>query len=150
MTPGYQQFVFESYHFDPATGVLELRYNLDDRLHFLETYKFDFKYVDYDPAALDRALQALFFMAGVSYYKTYIPSEIVVRAGALDAEQATFFSKTYQRGLGEFWYVNKLDPRTPVEFPTTTEKIEPVQDSRQNNGLLIAVGGGKDSLVSIE
>jgi len=150
MTPKYKQFVFESYHFDPETGVLELRYSMDGQLNFLETFRFNFKHVDYDEALLDRALQALFFMAGVSYYKTFVPPEIVIKAGRLDPEQASFFSKTYQRGLGEFWYVNKLDPHTPIVFPTTMHGVEPLADTRQNTGLLVAVGGGKDSLVTIE
>jgi hypothetical protein len=150
VNPKYRQFIFESYRFDPQNGVLELRYSLDGQLQFLETYRFDFKFVDYDEGTLDRALQSLFFMAGVSYYKTYIPPEIVIKAGRLDPEQASFFSKTYQRGLGEFWYVNQLDPHTPVVFPTTVSGIEPLADSRENKGLLIAIGGGKDSLVSVE
>jgi UDP-N-acetyl-alpha-D-muramoyl-L-alanyl-L-glutamate epimerase len=146
----YKQFIFESYRFDPKTGVLELKYSMDGQLQFLEAYRFDFRYADYDEAVLDRALQALFFMAGVSYYKTFIPPEIVIKAGRLDPEQASFFSKTYQRGLGEFWYVNQLDPHTPVVFPATSHGVEPLTDTRENKGLLVAVGGGKDSLVSIE
>lgn len=146
----YRQFIFESYHFDPATKLLELRYSLDGQLHFLETYRFDFDYTAYDDAQLDRALQTLFFMAGVSYYKTYIPPEVIVNQGELDAEQAAFFSKTYQRGLGEFWYVNKLDPRTPVTFPITTNQLAPAHGTAGGKGLLVAVGGGKDSLVSVE
>jgi hypothetical protein len=145
----YGTFVFEDYQFDPATRLLELHYGMDDALHFTEKYKFDFDYVDYDEAALDRALQALFFLAGVSYYKMYIPPEIVIKRGELDGGMAGFFSKTYQRGLGEFWYVNQLDPHTPVTFPSNADNVEPLTAAK-NEGLLVAIGGGKDSLVSIE
>jgi hypothetical protein len=145
----YQQFVFDSYHFDPASKVLKLHYSMDDALHFTETYKFDFDYTDYDQATLDRAIQALFFMAGVSYYKMYIPSQIAIKSGVLDAETAAFFSKTYQRGLGEFWYVNNLDPNTPVDFPSNGE-LPSLNDNRTGKGLLVAIGGGKDSLVTVE
>lgn len=147
----YQQFVFESYTFNPEEGLLTLRYGLDDKLHFTETYRFDFKFVDYNQVLLDRALQDLFFMAGVSYYKMYIPPEIVIKAGQLDAQQAAFFSKTYQRGLGEFWYVNNLNPHTPVTFPTAPfDHPAPVVESDAGKGLLVAIGGGKDSLVGVE
>lgn len=147
----YQQFIFEDYQFDPATHVLELHYSMDDKLHFTETYRFDFDYTDYDPQLLDRALQTLFFMAGVSYYKTYIPPEIVIKKGELDADGAAFFSKTYQRGLGEFWFVNKLDPRTPVNIPATTQQpVAAISGEPRGSGLLVALGGGKDSLVSVE
>lgn len=145
----YQQFIFEAYQFNSETKKLDLHYSLDGKLHFTETYVFDFDHTAYNPAVLDRALQSLFFMAGVSYYKTYIPPEIVVQAGELDAEMAAFFSKTYQRGLGEFWYVNALDPRTPVVIPPTTAQITSAPQ-HTGSGQLVAVGGGKDSLVTIE
>lgn len=145
----YKQFIFESYQFDPSTGALQLHYAMDDQLHFVECYTFDFPFADYDPAVLDRALQSLFFMAGVSYYKTYIPAEIVIKQGELDTEGAQFFSKTYQRGLGEFWYINKLDPRAPVTFPATATNIQPLSPAA-GSGLLVAIGGGKDSLVTVE
>ncbi len=150
MTPKYRQFIFENYHFEPQTGLLELHYSLDGQLQFTETFRFDFKFVDYDESALDRAMQALFFMAGVSYYKTYVPPEIIIKAGQLDAEQASFLSKTYQRGLGEFWYVNKLDPRTPVVFPHNSPGLPPLTAEGKGEGLLVGIGGGKDSLVSVE
>lgn len=145
----YQQFIFEDYQFDRTTGELELHYTMDDALHFGEKYRFNFAYADYDEQALDRAIQALFFLAGVSYFKMYVPSEIVIKKGELDANMAAFFSKTYQRGLGEFWYVNHLDPHTPVTFPATTEQVDVVKNAT-GKGLLVAIGGGKDSLVSIE
>lgn len=144
----YQRFIFEGYYFDPGTGMLHLHYAMDSALHFTETYRFDFPYAEYDQATLDRAIQALFFLAGVSYYKMYLPPEIVIKKGELDADMAAFFSKTYQRGLGEFWYVNNLDPHTPVSFPSNVEHVEPV--ANKGEGLLVAIGGGKDSLVSIE
>ena len=146
----YQQFIFEDYHFEPSTGVLQLHYAMDDALRFRETYRFDFAYADYDPAQLDRAIQALFFMAGVSYYKMYLPSEIIIKKGELDRDMAAFFSKTWQRGLGEFWFVNQLDPRTPVIFPPTTTHVNTAVSDKKGEGLLVAIGGGKDSLVSVE
>lgn len=146
----YQQFIFEDYRFDLSTKALTLHYALDDAVHFTETYRFNFDFVEYDADQLDRALQTLFFVAGVSYFKTYVPPEIVVKKGELDAEQAAFFSKMYQRGLGEFWYVNKLDPRTPVTFPSNVDTLEPLPNAKQCEGMLVSIGGGKDSLVSVE
>jgi UDP-N-acetyl-alpha-D-muramoyl-L-alanyl-L-glutamate epimerase len=146
----YQRFVFKDYDFDPGAKTLELTYGMDDALEFKEIYKFDFDYAAYDPNVLDRALQNLFFMAGVSYYKAYIPPTIVVEKGKLDPDLASFFSKTYQRGLGEFWYVNNLDPRTLVTFPADATKSQVHTPGHLGAGLLASVGGGKDSLVTIE
>ena len=146
----YRQFIFDSYHFDPQTGVLELHYGIDDAFAFTETYRFDFTYAEYDPEVLDRAIQLLFFLAGTSYYKTFIPPEIIVNQGQIDPETAAFLSETYQRGLGEFWYVNKLDPRTPVSFPVTCQSLPAMAVTPSPSGLLIGIGGGKDSLATVE
>jgi hypothetical protein len=145
----YQQFVFKRYTFDAKTGELRLLYGYDDVLEFEEVYRFKFPFAKYDKAALERALQLLFFMAGVSYYKMYLAPEIKVYTGQIDAHLASFLSKTYQRGLGEFWYVNKLDPRTRVTFPATSQSLDALAIP-SNDGFLIGLGGGKDSLVSIE
>ncbi len=145
----YRQFIFQDYKFNSGTKTLDLHYSMDDMLHFRETYTFDFDFGTYNEQLLDRAIQSLFFMAGVSYYKTYIPLEIVVRRGDLDADSAAFFSKTYQRGLGEFWYVNQLDPNTPVQFPVTMTHELP-HTLHSGKGALVGLGGGKDSLLTIE
>lgn len=149
MKQKYRQFIFKSYKFEPDSGVLKLKYAIDRSLEFTETYVFDFAFADYDPEALDRALQLLFFVAGVSYYKTYIPPEIAIVSGQVDANLAEFLGKTYQKGLGEFWYVNQLDPTTPVNFPITENK--PLKKFVNNGtGHVIGIGGGKDSLVTVE
>lgn len=145
----YKQFIFEGYEFDVNSRILNLRYSLDADMRFTESYLFDFEFAAYDQAVLDRALQNLFFMAGVSYYKTFLPAEIVIKKGQLDETGARFFGKTYQKGLGEFFFVNRLDPNTAVTFPFTTESL-PTSAVPQNEGQLIAIGGGKDSLVSTE
>lgn len=147
----YQQFIFENYHFDRDSRILTLSYSMDDVLPFTETYRFDFDFVDYDPVALDRACQLLFFIAGVSYFKAYVPPQIVVRTGEIDESLAGFLSEVYQKGLGEFFYVNQLDPRQAIAFPITATQPLPRRPVNQTlEGLLIGVGGGKDSLVSIE
>lgn len=145
----YRVFTFQSYDFNKESGILKLRYGIDDAMQFTETYRFDFEFVQYDTMALDRALQLLFFLAGVSYYKTYLPSEIIIRSGETDANLAEFLSKTYQRGLGEFWYVNQLDPATPVRFPITRENSLNTL-SNNGEGMLVGIGGGKDSLTTVE
>jgi len=146
----YQQFIFEDYSFDIDTKCLTLRYGLDTTIKFTETYTFDFDFITYDDELLDRAFQALFFMAGVSYYKTYLPAEIVIKKGELDQNGAEFFGKTYQKGLGEFFYVNQLNPKTEINFPSTVSTLPVLHCPVSSEGLLVAIGGGKDSLVSVE
>jgi len=145
----YQAFRFKSYVLDVGSKTLTLEYGFDDDLSFRETFRFDFNFASYDKDVLDRACQLLFFIAGVSYYKAYEVEKIVVEAGQIDQNLAHFLGKTYQRGLGEFFYVNKLDPNPSITFPTNSDQLVFVS-AEGVDGLLIGLGGGKDSLVSVE
>lgn len=144
----YQTFNFRGYNFDPISKELELHYGYDEQLNFTETYKFDFDFTDYNQAALNVGLENLFLLAGVSYYKAYLAPELLVPDDCVSPQQSAFLSKTYRRGLGEFFYVNNLDPNLEINFPVTRVDNFPVHNS--GSGLLIGVGGGKDSLVTIE
>ena len=146
----YQSFIFEDYDFNREAKRLTLKYSFDGTLNFNEEYLFDFDFVDFNDQLLDRALQSLFFMAGVSYFKAYPVVDIRIKKGQLDRKSADFFGKTYQNGLGEFFYTNHLDPNTKIHFTANTDTLEAVPDSGNNHGLLIGIGGGKDSLVSVE
>lgn len=145
----YQTFRFKSYEFNSQSKTLRLNYGYDNELSFTETFTFDFDFVDYGQEALDRACQLVFFIAGVSYYKAFLAPEILVEAGQIDEQLAAFLSETYQKGLGEFFYVNQLDPRTSITFPTTTDQTLNML-SINGQGSLVGIGGGKDSLVSVE
>lgn len=146
----YNTFSFDSYHFDIPSKTLVLKYSLDEKLNFEESYKFDFDFTsDIDDDLLDKACLGLFLMAGVSYYKTYLPIKINTNGRVLDRKMASFFSKTYQRGLGEFFYTNNLDPDTPVIFSKDISDIK-LRGNHTQPGKLIGIGGGKDSLVTVE
>lgn len=145
----YKQFIFENYQFDSEAKELTLSYSLDGELNFTEKYRFLFDFAaNYDVEALTRACELLFMLAGVSYYKTYLPGQIVVKKAQVNKTLKNFLNNTYQKGLGEFFYVNQLDPNTAVDFPVTSEKLATAKAGGQ--GLLVGIGGGKDSLVSVE
>lgn len=144
----YQSFIFKNWEFQPEDKKITFEYSYDNVLDFKETYTFDFDYVDYSQAAIERAIDNLFFMAGVSYYKAYLAPKIEVQKGQLDQLHADFYSKTYQKGLREFFYVNSLNPRLDIKFPVNSQNL-PVVPTK-GSGILVGLGGGKDSLVSVE
>lgn len=147
----YNSFVFESYAYDSANSTATFNYSFDSTLHFTETYIFTLpKIADYNNAMLDRAVQILFFIAGVSYYKAFPVNSIVIKQGNVDAYLAEFLSTTYQFGLREYFYHNNMPITTPVSFPTTTSvTLQPIIEALTPS-MLVAIGGGKDSLVSYE
>lgn len=149
MNQEYTSFNFLRYNFDEANKTASFTYSYDDVVQYTETYRFDFDFVQFDYQQLDRALQNLFIMAGISYYKAYLPPVINTPGLPLDDFRAQTFSAVYQRGLGEFFYVNQLDPNTPINIPSAGVQLEQ-QTVQVQDGLLIGLGGGKDSLFSLE
>lgn len=148
MSRRFENFVLKSYHFDSDKKTLKLHYGFDQELSFTEEYHFDFPFDHYDAAVLDRACQSLFFMAGVSYYKAYPTENIRIDHGQLDKLGAAFFAEVYQKGLGEYFYVNKLDPRSEIPFVANAPTQKPL--AHKGKGMVIGLGGGKDSLVTVE
>jgi UDP-N-acetyl-alpha-D-muramoyl-L-alanyl-L-glutamate epimerase len=100
--------------------------------------------------ALHRVARLLWFAAGLSYYKTAAPA--VVAVPALTAAERTWLEPLYREGLGEFAFENAVDlSRRPVLQEHGEALAAP-----PSGGLglprraLVAVGGGKDSCVSLE
>lgn len=145
----YSNFIFDSYEFDLDTKNLRFYYSYDGILNFCETYKFDFEFIDFNPQALDRAVYSLFILAGISYFKAYLAPNIIINSGKLSEVDYHFFKNIYQKGLGEFFYVNKLDPNMDINFPKS-DFVQKPKIEFDSSGLLLGIGGGKDSLVAYE
>src|SRR5690606_28274228 len=89
-------------------------------------------------------------VAGVSYYKAGVPGEIRVESTALDDATAAFLDALYRHGLGEFAYHNALDLRGRIRFPSGGAARAAMPALGLPRRALVPVGGGKDSLVSVE
>lgn len=152
----YERFIFDSYRFDRSRRTIELTYALDDAIRFTETLTLptDADISVRDEAALDRALFALHLIGGISYYKTCLPPSIEIRSGSLTEEQAEFWNSVYEHGLGEFFYRNGIDGRGRISFPVDhsipTQSLKLDARSSVPAHLLVPIGGGKDSAVTIE
>lgn len=96
----------------------------------------------------------------VSYWKIACPPTVIIKDRALTPEQIGWWKKLYFNGLGEFYYTNGIseefedfmtincDSTKPTRSfaPMTTPKLT----SNKKPSVMIPVGGGKDSVVSIE
>lgn len=148
------QFIFEAYELDAANRQILLTYSLDTGTIFTETYPLpdDLPLDTPESPDLQRALFALHLAAGVSYYKAFCPPEIVVNSGKLSQTQADFWNEFYTKGLGEFFYINKIDFRGLIKFPVSSDAaapLSPIEFPLLEN-VLLPFGGGKDSVVSLE
>ena len=162
-------FRFTSKRFDAATGEIALGYafvNHDgsaspELIERITVPGAPFAAVD--SAAVDAALRLLHLVAGVSYYKAAAPAVIECADGPFDEATADFIASVYENGLGEFAYRNGLNLRGHIAWPrggAARAVASTLGLARSAAALgpidawpwraLVAIGGGKDSLVSIE
>ncbi|MFB9332602.1 hypothetical protein [Actinoplanes octamycinicus] len=140
---------FPSSAFDPTTGVATFDYVLDgpEPLSFTETITFPVAAAE-PPAAFFRVLDLLHVVAGVSYYKVGAPPRVLAPLPVAPAV-AAWFTRIYTDGLAEFAYRNQLPHvlELTVETPGEQPPADPVAVTGRP---LSAVGGGKDSIVTLE
>ncbi|HVW66814.1 MAG TPA: hypothetical protein VHA78_03725 [Candidatus Peribacteraceae bacterium] len=156
----YQSFIFDAYEFDDASREIRLHYSLDHDVSFTETITLPHD-IEINAAHpdLDNALFALHLIGGISYYKTCLPKTIEIQSGTLTDAQAQFWNEVYENGLGEFFYRNDIDFRGLVRFPSDQRSEVSGQKNLHHLPLitdhlpprpLVPLGGGKDSLVTVE
>ena len=140
---------------DAATGEVQLVYAFDDGPELVERVRFPgapFALTVERTAAVEQALRLLHLIAGVSYYKAAVPREILIESYGIDTGTATFLTELYENGLGEFAYRNGMSLRGKIVFPVSADATAalPAVSLGLKQHALVAIGGGKDSLVSIE
>jgi hypothetical protein len=146
-----EQFRIEPPQFDPATGRARFGYGLGN-LHFVETLDF--------PAGADamaaaspafrKLLDLTAFVLGVSYFKLRAPLEIVASEIVLSEAERAFAIDVYENGLGEFYARNNLIRfgKLSIAAPLDSQATRPAVTLP--NRTLLPIGGGKDSLVSVD
>lgn len=148
-------FELSGYDFDGESGVLQMHYALlrDGAEPITFTERASIPANNSDPQVLqvaDRLARLLFLAASVSYYKTAAPHHVVVAVPITQAEKH-FLTEVIRRGLTEFAYVNNMPAAlTPTIEAAEIIPPEPIALMDTNDQPLVPVGGGKDSVVSIE
>ncbi|KKC37498.1 hypothetical protein WH87_12970 [Devosia epidermidihirudinis] len=146
-----EHFLIERPSFDPATGKAVFTYGLDD-LRFTETLTLP---AGADPSAaaspsFAKLLELTAIVLGVSYFKLKAPFVIAAPEIALSEAERAFTIDVYENGLGEFYARNNLMRfgKLSIEAPLDSEATRPTLDLP--NRTLLPIGGGKDSLVSVD
>jgi hypothetical protein len=160
--PGaFTQFRFTSRALD-ANGHVTLRYALDDRLEFVETFELPLpapasELTDAERKRVEGLLALLHWVAGVSYYKTALPPKVGHDAPAPPPAAAELLEALYSEGLAELAYTNALPGLPRPSFDGGASSTRPVtaasriaQPSGTAQRILVPIGGGKDSAVALE
>lgn len=149
----YREFVFADYRYDSARSTLSLRYRYNEGPRFEEKLIFDIvprPLSRADNEALDRIFRLLFLLSGISYYKAFIPKRLICEAFPLDERTVEFLHKFYLKGLAEFAFRNGISLRDHFRFRFEPAAIAPPMALDLPERTCVPVGGGKDSIVTIE
>jgi len=153
----YREFIYESFQVEETSKQYTVTYHF--RINELSFFpqviveKEQIKNKNIDRGFLDY----LFFQYGLfdlmNYYKLTCSPKIIIKPMKINEEQCEFFKKILYHGLGEYFYKNGIDLTYQdfVEFEVDSEcEYSNHMIDGDFSGNLIPVGGGKDSVVTLE
>ncbi len=156
----YKTFIYEAYNYDILDSSIEITYHftIDGLISFHPTWSIPLKEIfAYSKEKVEQLIFSLGMVELISYWKTVASKKLVIACGYLNEEQISWWKKLYFHGLGEFFYLNNITCTQEDFMEITCEKEEnfPITSPVDSldcdvSKVMIPVGGGKDSTVSIE
>lgn len=153
------RFIFRDYIADHNTSTISFRYAIE----FADKKTDEYVEVLHIPGVttemwgsvpetlVDQVLKNLHLALGMSYWKMHCAKEISLEGSELTQKEADFWNTVYTKGMGEFFYRNKIDFRGLVNFPVNKNVMPPKATVfPRSPKSLVPIGGGKDSVVTIE
>ncbi|MBI2613907.1 MAG: hypothetical protein HYW62_03970 [Candidatus Levybacteria bacterium] len=144
-------FVFNGYESNLEKGEVLFRFGFRSggNIDFTEKISFPRVVNKVPEVLLESIFNNLMLILGISYWKLHCPRKIIIENNFLSRQQAKFWNVVYTKGLGEFFYKNKIDFRGLIQFPFIKNSQDPISYPRKARALL-GLGGGKDSIVTAE
>ena len=152
-------FTFGTYKVDTARSIITFTYRVEFQFGIAKTFTDRLFFEDVaselwekvPKAVLEPTLQALLIIIGINYWCVFPTSNIHIEGFTLTREQARFWDSLYLNGLGEFFYLMKIDFHNLIVFPYDDFAVTstPARFERPARALLLN-GAGKDSILSAE
>lgn len=155
----FEKFTFECFTITTSEQSLNIvfHFSLDEKIHFKPETKLPFnQYFNKNNLPKKEDLNSIAFHMGlielISYWKAACPKTIHIKPYNLTIAQQSFWRKIYYFGLGEFFHTNKIEINYDdfFEFSFGNKLPFPKIDLVATNEVMIPIGGGKDSVVSLE
>ncbi|MDD5900394.1 MAG: hypothetical protein PUC73_05800 [Lachnospiraceae bacterium] len=150
----YKEFLYKGFCCEAEEGAYKVTYSYE--ISGLSDFETVWRFPDAGRAVNKEILNRLFFELGmaeaVSYWKCACPKVLKVECGTLTAWQKRWWRKLFYNGLGEFMYRNGIEVSEEELLTIVCEEapVEKLPDNGVYKGCLVPVGGGKDSVVSME
>lgn len=152
-------FTFGTYSVDSKRSIISFTYHVAFAFGKTKTFTDQLFFKDVEPEMWERVpkevleptLQALLLMIGINYWCVFRTNNIRIEGFTLTRAQARFWDSLYLNGLGEFFYVNKIDFRNLIAFPYDDSATAPTPARfKSPTRALLLNGAGKDSILSAE
>lgn len=152
----YPKFVFDSCSWKRQDHNLALEFMYSTPPHHKFTHKMVIE--NFPPSLEPTDFENFLFHIGLalmpSYWKATCSPITEIRAGHLTSQQIAFWHKLFIKGMGEYYYKNLIDFTPPdfLKITSTNANRMTINANRMtiNDKVLIPLGGGKDSLVTLE
>lgn len=154
----YPEFWYKSFEIDDNGAEISLQFEFE--IPGLTTFspslrmpKKNLPYRDIDNDNVRKMAFQIGMIELLSYWKATCAPKIVVKCGRLDDFQVKWWKKLYFYGLGELFYRNEI--QVEMDSFVTIESEGPkwnmdVGQAENLSGYLVPIGGGKDSVVTLE
>lgn len=158
----YENFYYEQYSIDESSDSINISFSfsIDGLATFNPTLTIDKKNFKFTNSIHSKTTERIVFCMGmvelISYWKCVCPKNIYVRCAKISSQEILWWKKLYFYGLGEFFYTNGITTNMDsfVDIICTSNNtlddnsyLFNANDTYTN---IIPVGGGKDSIVSLE
>lgn len=148
----YDTFVYDKYeiYYTDELLKLEFYYEIVGLKKFVHRLEIPISNKNINKEYVSKLVFNIGLLELISYWKATMAPNLVINCGNIDDEQKEFFKKIYFHGLGEFFYLNGINPDYDsfINFKClgNSKDIDVEYDGK---GSLVAIGGGKDSCVTL-
>jgi hypothetical protein len=153
----YPKFVYQSYKVNFKKDDLEISFDFEIEPGLEFKPKIKIKNVPKGKRLEKEVLNNLAFNLGLieilSYWKLTCSRIIEIKCGKLNKEQIRWWKDLILKGMGEYFFENKINFKEPGFLKIVaggSEKLEKFREKLSKNKFLIAMGEGKDSIVTLE
>lgn len=150
----YKEFSFDSFDINLSENTITFHYSVDGEIFFDPILRLDLSTVK-DKSQITNEVFNLGLAEIPSFYKSVCTPKIIIKAGFLNEDQIKFWEHLYTKGLGEFFFRNKIDYRNLIKIEIHSNGFG--HSARDNfirktstEKFLVPCGGGKDSIVAAE
>ncbi len=151
----YKEFMYKGFSYEVTEGVYRATFSYE--IPGLSEFETVWKFPDAGRAVNETILNRLLFELGmaeaISYWKVTCAPVLRVACGGLTGWQNKWWRKLFYNGLGEFMYINGIEVSEEELLTIVCEQeaaAGKLADTASYTGCLVPVGGGKDSVVSME